>query len=173
MNKIPEKPDQLHPLSQNRSSFIKEKPFSGQKESFDKILEQFNAPLETKESLQISRELPELEGVYKAATIHQPDKAEELTQKVSSSIGLLETYATWLSDPDKTLKQAYTLLEELAEQTRQLSQEISQEPIQQPNKNSDQPPTTDQGLQQIITQLTALVEVEQIKINRGDYIDLP
>lgn len=173
MNKIPGKPDQLHQISQNLPSFINEKPLSGEKKSFDKILsEQFNAPLESKDSLSISRGLPELEGVYKAATINQPDKAEKLTQKISSSIDLLETYATWLSDPDKTLKQASMLLEELAQQTRQLNQEVNQQPIQQPNQKPGQPPTTNQSLQQIITQLTATVEVEQIKINRGDYTDL-
>jgi len=174
MNKIPEKPDPLHQISQNVPSFNREKPLSGQKESFDKILsEQFNSPLETKDSLQSSQGLPELEGVYKAATINHPDRSEELTQKISTSIDLLETYASWLSDPDKTLKQAYTLLEELAQQTSQLNQEVSQEATPQSDQKSDKPPKTDQSLKQIITQLTAMVEVEQIKINRGDYTDLP
>lgn len=161
MKEIPGKPGQLDQISSKAPSFKREKTFSGQGQAFGKILsEQFNTPLETDDSTIISKGLPELEGSYKAATINLADRQDKLTEKISASIDLLDAYASMLSDPETSLKQAYKFLEDLSGKTSQLNQEL------------DQSPKTDQSLKQIITHLTAMVQVEQIKIDRGDYSNL-
>ncbi len=160
MKEIPAKPGQLDQISSKAPSSKREKIFPGQGQAFGKILsEHFNTP-GTDDSTIISKGLPELEGSYKAATINLPDPQDKLTEKISASIDLLDAYASMLSDPETSLKQAYKLLEDLSGKTSQLNQEL------------DQSPKTDQSLKQIITHLTAMVQVEQIKIDRGDYSNL-
>lgn len=157
MKEIPRKPEQVHPISRRDTFFKKAKPLSGQQEMFGKIFsEQFNLSPGTTASPNVSNGLPELEGVYTAATLKLPGSGTELTGKISAALDLLETYAATLFDPEKTLKHAYTLLEDLAQQTDQLFGELD--------------PKTDPRLEQILTHLKAMVQVEQIKINRGDYI---
>lgn len=65
-----------------------------------------------------------------------------------------------LSNPENTLKQAHKLLVDLSAKNLDLRKEL------------DQSPTSDPQLEKILTHLTTLVEVEQIKIDRGDYTDL-
>ncbi len=160
MKEIPGKPEQVHPISRKTPSLNKEKATSRQSEAFGRILsEQLNPFLGT-DSPSISEGLPELEGTYSAATL-KPDNGNKfgnkLSEKITTSLDLLDIYASMLSDPEKTLKQAHKLLENLSEQTAQLLEEI------------DKSPKTDESLKKIITQLSAMVQVEQIKINRGDY----
>ncbi len=164
MKEIPGKPEQVHPISRKTISLDKEKATSRKNEAFGRILsEQLNPTLGT-DSPNVAEGLPELEGAYSAATLTLPDNGNKfgnkLSEKISSSLDLLDNYASMLSDPEKTLKQAYKLLEDLSEQTNQLFKEI------------DQSPKTDNNLKKIITQLSAMVQVEQLKINRGDYTDI-
>ncbi len=102
--------------------------------------------------------LPEIDASFTAKKINLALDQTQLPEKLESSISLLERYASWLGDPEKTLKQAYELLEQLSSQTKNLEKEFK-------NKDSINP-----DLSQIITQLLTTVEVEQIKFNRGDYI---
>jgi ABC-type transporter Mla subunit MlaD len=159
MKEIPAKPSQLQEISRNKLSSGRGKDLPEQKALFGKILEQFGT-LGTPDSPTTSQRLPELEGAYKAATINLPDQRHTITEKISKSIELLDTYASVLSNPDNTLKQAYQILEDLSEKNRHLRKEL------------DKSQTSDPHLEEILTHLTALVEVEQIKLNRGDYIDL-
>lgn len=164
MKEIPGKPEQVHPISRKTPSLNKEKSFPGQNEAFGRILsEQLNPFLGT-DSPSLSEGLPELEGTYSAATLAPPDNDNKLGnkiyEKITTSLDLLDSYASILSNPEKTLKQAHKLLEDLSEQTNQLLEEV------------DQSPKTDESLKKIITQLSAMVQVEQIKINRGDYSDI-
>ncbi|MCP4295961.1 MAG: hypothetical protein GY786_10170, partial [Proteobacteria bacterium] len=102
--------------------------------------------------------LPEIDAAFTAKKINLALDQTQLPEKLESSISLLERYASWLGDPEKTLKQAYGLLEQLSKQTRNLEAEF---------KDKD---SIDPDLNQIITQLLTTVQVEQIKFDRGDYI---
>ena len=161
MKEIPGKPEQVHQISRKNPSFHKGQASSGQSEAFGKILSEQLNPAPGTEAASISEGLPELESTYTAATLSLADRGSKLSEKISTSLDLLDIYASILSDPEKTLKQAHKLLEDLSEQTDRLLKEI------------DQSPKTDQRLKKIITQLSAMVQVEQIKIIRGDYTDLP
>ena len=71
---------------------------------------------------------------------------------------LLDTYAALLQDPDKTLKQAHGLLEQIIDQTKALDREAKENP------------DFSHDLKNILTQLLTTAQVEQIKFNRGDYL---
>jgi len=102
--------------------------------------------------------LPEIDAAFTAKKINLAIDQTQLPEKLESSISLLERYASWLGDPEKTLKQAYGLLEQLSSQTKDLDKEFK-------NKDSMNPDLT-----RIITELLTTVEIEQIKFDRGDYI---
>jgi hypothetical protein len=165
MKEIPAKPSQLQEISRNPLTSSKETLPSGTRELFGKILSEQIGSLSGEADLTpTSQGLPELEGAYKAQTINLPDQANPqgnpITEKINASIDLLDTYASMLSNPENTLKQAHRLLEDLSETNHLLQKEL------------DQSPTTDPQLEKILTHLTTLVKVEQIKIDRGDYTDL-
>ncbi len=101
--------------------------------------------------------LPEIDAAFTAKKINLALDQTQLPEKLESSISLLERYASWLGDPEKTLKQAYGLLEQLSSQTKDLKNEF---------KDKD---STNPDLTRIITELLTTVEIEQIKFNRGDY----
>ncbi len=101
--------------------------------------------------------LPELNPSYNALLVQDALEAPELAEKFSISIDMLETYATWLADPEKSLKQAFSLLEKLSDQTRKMDEALEQLPV------------ADKSLKELITHLSSVVETEKIKMNRGDY----
>ena len=161
MKEIPAKPSQLQEISRNTLTSGKETLPSGTRELFGKILsEQIDSLSGEADLTPTSQGLPELEGAYKALTINLPDQGPPIAEKISASIDLLDTYASMLSNPENTLKQAHKLLEDLSAKNLDLRKEL------------DQSPTSDPQLEKIFTHLTTLVEVEQIKIDRGDYTDL-
>ncbi len=165
MKEIPAKPSQLQEISRNTLTSGKGTLSSGTRELFGKILSEQIGSLSGEADLTpTSQGLPELEGAYKAQTINLSDQAppqgNPIAEKINASIDLLDTYASMLSNPDNTLKQAHALLEDLSEKNRHLRKEL------------DQSPTSDPQLEKILTHLTTLVKVEQIKIDRGDYTDL-
>ena len=102
--------------------------------------------------------LPEIKSSYKAQQLDIELNQTQFTEKLAASLNLLETYASWLQDPDKTLKQAYDLLEQLSDKTKILAQDFKENT------------TSKDDLKHILTQLTTIVEVEHIKFNRGDYL---
>ena len=108
-------------------------------------------------SLAQANGLPELNPSYNSLLLQDTLEDPGFTQNLSDSIDLLETYAAWLADPEKSLKQAFSLLEKLSDQTGEM------------DKAFEQLPDTDKSLKELITHLSRLVETEKIKMNRGDY----
>ncbi len=105
-----------------------------------------------------STSLPEITSSFKASRLNLELDTNLFTQKIEKSMMLLESYAAWLSDPKKSLKQTQGLLEQLVSQTRTLEEEFS----------SLSP--ADPELTKILSQLQTTIKVEQIKFNRGDYL---
>ncbi len=101
--------------------------------------------------------LPEIDAAFTAKKINLALDQTQLPEKLESSISLLERYASWLGDPEKTLKEAHGLLEQLSGQTKDLENDFK-------DKDSINP-----DLAQIIKELLTTVEIEQIKFDRGDY----
>lgn len=125
--------------------------------SFDKILtHQIEKELDSA-ALEKTTRLPEIDASFKAQQLNLSLNQTQFTQKLDHSLNMLETYASWLGDPDKTLKQAYGLLEEILTQTKTLELELKDDA----SSNTD--------LKQILTQLMTTAQVEQIKLDRGDY----
>ena len=101
--------------------------------------------------------LPELGATYNAQLAKLSQDQNRLPELISDSIDLLENYADLLSDPEKTLRQAYGLLEQIRLQTLNIDRELTQ--------GDDGSPQ----LKAILDHLSTVVELEKIKINRGDY----
>ena len=102
--------------------------------------------------------LPELTGTFNAQKLSPAPDTGLFARKMEKSVNLLETYAEWLSDPEKSLKQTRGLLEQLVSQTHMLSKEF------------ESLSSADADLAELLSQLRTTVEVEQIKFNRGDYL---
>ncbi len=101
--------------------------------------------------------LPELASTYNAQLAKLSQDQSNVPQLISDSIDILESYANLLSDPEKTLRQAYELLEQIQLQTQGIDQEL--------NLSEDSDPM----LKGILDHLSTVVELEKIKIDRGDY----
>ncbi len=104
--------------------------------------------------------LPELDGISGSRPIINEFDTSLYTNKIDDSLNQLDTYSSWLSNPDKTLKEVWALLQNLLEDTKNLDTELNS------NKNADP------DLKKIVSQILATVNVEQIKILRGDYTDV-
>jgi len=125
--------------------------------SFDKILT--NQLDESNKNSAVINEtsLQEIQGTFKAQRFNVEFDTTQFAQQLNSSLNMLELYAAILQEPDKTLKQAWDILEQLTNNTKTLEQEFKgSEPANQELKN-------------ILTHLLTTVEVENIKFNRGDY----
>ena len=101
--------------------------------------------------------LPELSATYNAQLAGLTQDNGFVPQLISDAIDLLEKYAGVLSDPGQTLKQAYGLLEEIQVRTLEIDKGLAQ------GEDSDG------RLKNILDHLATVVELEKIKINRGDY----
>jgi len=104
-----------------------------------------------------SHGLPELDATYAAKRAQISGTASHTPDKISDTIDLLDRYAQGLADPDTTLRQAFDLLEEIGSQTQAI------------NKDLEDTQNKDPRLKEIMSHLSTLVELEKIKINRGDY----
>ncbi|MCP4673663.1 MAG: hypothetical protein GY857_20440 [Desulfobacula sp.] len=125
--------------------------------SFDKILTNQIDKGSRDTSSASEKKLQEIDGTFNVQKINLALDKTQFAQKLESSINLLESYAKMLQDPDKTLKQAWSTLEQLTSGTKTLEQEFKDHNF----SNSE--------LKSILTQLLATVEVENIKFARGDY----
>ncbi|HCY88175.1 MAG TPA: hypothetical protein DHV36_23765 [Desulfobacteraceae bacterium] len=101
--------------------------------------------------------LPELSATYNAQLAEISRDNSFVPQLLSDAIDMLEKYAGILSDPGQTLKNAYGLLEEIQMQTAQIDRGLTE--------TTD----SDNRLKNILDHLATVVELEKIKINRGDY----
>ena len=102
--------------------------------------------------------LGEIKASFAAQRLTLELNQTQFTQKLETSLDLLDTYAALLQDPDKTLKQAHGLLEQIIDQTKALDREAKENP------------DFSHDLKDILTQLLTTAQVEQIKFNRGDYL---
>ena len=125
--------------------------------SFNKILEGRMDQTSSSTDLSQTTSLLEIESNFNAQRINFELDKTQFIQNIDSSIDILDLYAQTLQDPDKTLKQAWDLLEQLTSETNNLEQEFQ-------NNNFSK-----NDLKNILTQLLTTVEVENIKFNRGDY----
>ncbi len=167
MNEINPKTDDINKISRFKSvKSIKpeinpDKALQKNYGVFNEILTQQIGKSDNKAEFNKTSTLPEIDGLFKAQGLDTDIKLEpdqtHFTKKLESSLSLLETYASWLQDPDKTLKQAWSLLEELTDQTKTMQKQVKE----------DSGFTND--LKNILNELMTIVEVEQIKFNRGDY----
>jgi len=103
------------------------------------------------------KELQEIDGTFNAQKINLELDTTQFTQKLDSALNMLELYAQILQDPDKTLKQAWSILEQLTANTQALDEEFKNNTL----FNND--------LKSVLTNILTTVEVENIKFNRGDY----
>lgn len=103
--------------------------------------------------------LPEIEktGSLRFSLTHPSAKTDDFG--IESSLGLLEEYTALLMDPDRNLKEAYDALDRLLKSTVEMKERLLESG------------TTDDALQKIVDGITATARKEQIKMDRGDYID--
>ncbi len=125
--------------------------------SFDKILTNQIDKSSKGTASNRGNHLQEIDGTFNAQKINLSLDKTNFTQKFDSSINLLELYAKTLQDPEKTLKQAWNMLEKLTNNTKTLEQELQGTVL------------ANKELKNILTQLLTTVEVENIKFTRGDY----
>ncbi len=134
----------------------------GQKEGdkgFNQILTDKLASKDVDQSIiQTSSSLPEIDAVYKTGLMEGDFDTSLITGKIAASLDQLDTYSAWLNNPDRSLKQIWSLLQEVIENTQNIEDELK--------ANSD----TDKDLTDIVTQILTTANVEQIKIQRGDYL---
>ncbi|MFH2059693.1 MAG: hypothetical protein ABIJ59_12430 [Pseudomonadota bacterium] len=154
---------QVDPLSPIGPGAIKNKSSQNSDGSFEKILDsRINAEGHGDSTGQLSS-LSEIEGPFRAQHLNPASSDQaQLSRKLNNSIDLFERYATFLGDPDKSLKQAYEILEQILSQTQTMTEELDQQPESKTDRIS--------GLKNILAQLMTTARVEQIKFDRGDYL---
>lgn len=161
MNDITPKINPIDSLSSIESKNIKNKTDQNTNGSFGKILkDRINADSHGNIIASSSR-LSEIEGPFRILNPASSDPTQ-LSQKLTDSLDLFERYAFFLGDPDKSLKQAYGILEQILSSTRMLTKELDQHSTDSTDQVS--------GLKDILTQLMTTARVEQIKFDRGDYL---
>ena len=163
MSDITPKIIQIDPLFPIGSVNAKNKPGQHTDNSFEKILDsRINAESNGNKIDQSSR-LSEIEGPFRAQHLNPASSIQaQLSQKLNDSLDLFERYAAFLGDPDKSLKQAYEILEQILSQAQTMTEKIDQQPESKTDQIS--------GLKNILTQLMTTVRVEQIKFDRGDFL---
>ena len=133
------------------------KPAPGQGEFRHLLDQQLNSTQESPAESQ-GTSLPELAGTLKAHQLSRSLDTGLFTRKMEDSLNLLETYAAWLSDPDKSLRQARGILDALIDSTRTLENEFASLATADPERA------------RLLAQLQTTIQVEEIKFNRGDYL---
>ena len=157
MNEINPKTANINKISSVEPDIKQKKSSQKRNGSFDDILANQIKKGSSNTALKKTAPLREIEAPFKTQQLNLEFNQIEVYKKLAASLTLLETYASLLQDPDKTLKQAYNILEQVSDETKTLAQEFEENMI----------PGND--LKDILTQLMTTVKVEQIKFNRGDY----
>jgi len=165
MNEFNPKTQQIKKISSVEPNVKLKKPSIKNNGYFDKILNKnilTNQSEQSNESIDntsFTKALPEIESSFNAQRLNLEPDQTQFTENLADSLNMLEKYADQLQNPNTTLKQAHAFLEQVSTKTEKLENELSH--VFAPNKD----------LKKILTQLTTLVKVEQIKLNRGDYSD--
>ena len=130
-----------------------EKPFSGL------LAEQLGTAETETPSVQETSSLPEIEktGSIRFSLADPAVNTSDLG--IDTSLGLLEEYTSMLMDPDRTLKDAYETLDRLVKSTADMEEQVLESGIR------------DTALKEIVDRITATARTEQIKMDRGDYLD--
>ncbi|MFH2091843.1 MAG: hypothetical protein ABIJ31_05715 [Pseudomonadota bacterium] len=167
MNDITPKITRIDQLTQAASNAQKSKSVQIPENSFKKILEEQISAGELEQTTSLSSTLSEIQGSFTAQHLDLVSSLSTIDQtqlaiKLTDSLDLFERYAAFLGDPDKSLKQSRSMLEQVLEQTRTLTQDIDQ------YQGSQTDPAS--GLKDILTRLMTMARVEQIKLDRGDYL---
>lgn len=102
--------------------------------------------------------LGEIQGTFRSQQLKFEFDAAAFKNRLEFSINDLETYAWWLLEPGKTLKDAKSLLQRISEQTRALKNELA------PHIS------TNKDLAGVLDRLMTTVEIEHVKLDRGDYL---
>lgn len=101
--------------------------------------------------------LPEIQSPVKIPSTNFFVGTQQYTEEIEASLELLETYASALSDPKKTLRYAGSVLDEILKKTALLSSGIEESPPEDPD------------LLRILKQIISTAGTEKIKFDRGDY----
>lgn len=166
MKEITPQPHQLQKVSQVDALSGKPATPTGTPGAFEKLLaEELKAQAKQESAEKTLESLPEIHGSFQAEWVLVGFDRAGFTQELSDAVDLLDTYATVLADPDKTLKQAWEQLTVLSDQTSSLKTQMDKA-LQ---ANPDQ---VDHDLVQMLNQLMTTLRVEEIKLNRGDYSNL-
>lgn len=158
MNEIDPKLINIHPAATSGKTVDTKKNQSAGNQGFDTLLnEQLGKPTsKTLKSQGLT--LPELSGTLNTQQLNLTPDNTRFVEKLTSSLGLLESYASWLSDPEKSLKETRALLDRLVTQTDSLYASA-------PSLTTDNPELAD-----ILLRFKTTLQVEQIKFDRGDYL---
>ena len=148
-----------HPISVDETSRLKNKVGKQGNPDFNNILSEQIQSKGMDSTSHASTALPEIQGAFKAQNIELNTVAPNpFAEKITDSLDLLERYAAFLANPDKSLKQAYSILEQVLAQTKDIETLMGQG---SENKGD---------LTTILTELMTTARVEQIKLDRGDYL---
>lgn len=126
--------------------------------AFDSLLEEQVGKNKAEPAKSHDPPLPELTGTVRARQFGADLDKTEFTKRFETSLDLLESYAAWLSDPEKSLRQARSLLDELILQTRTLEASFAAHAHDNP------------AIEEMLSLFKTTVQVEQIKFDRGDYL---
>lgn len=163
MKEITPKPEQIIKISQVDPRPGKQGAGSVKTGAFEKLLaEELKAKATTESADDRLEGLPEIDAGFSAQWLLSGFDKVGFTQKLTDALGLLDTYAVCLADPDKTLKQAWDLLAELSDETLSMKTQMDEALDANPDE-------VDTDLVKMLNQLMTTVKVEQVKINRGDY----
>ena len=92
------------------------------------------------------------------------DTPADISAKIDYTLDLLEKYSSMLSDPLKPLKSIDPVLQDINTSAKTIFDEL------QTGLNTDNT-GHNHGLVKIINQILSIVNVEQFKMQRGDYTD--
>jgi hypothetical protein len=163
MNDIDPKINQIDPLYPTGSVLGQNKFNKTQPRAFDQILADRIKTELSENTANLSGSLPEINGPFRAQLLTAASiDPEVLGLQMTDTLDLFERYAAFLGDPDKGLKQARNVLEQILEQTQTLTEQMNQQ------EESGSGPIS--KLKHLLNQLLTTAQVEQIKFDRGDYL---
>ena len=144
----------------------------GQNREFNKIL---SNRLEPEISETVTAQNKNLSGLSEIAPrlseISAPshvsfanDSPADISDRIDDTLDLLEKYSSMLSDPLKTLKSIDPVLKEINTSAKSIADELGK-------RTDSDAAEQDKGLVKIVNQILSIANVEQFKMQRGDYTD--
>ncbi|GEM_PF-7129767 len=147
----------------NRAGEVnKKKTEPSQLKEFEKVL---SNELNITDSATINPQrsaLSEIDAVYPASFIN--DDPADISDRINSTIDLLEKYAHLLSNPAETLKDIHPILMDINTRVKTIAKELNTESH---TDNTDR----NNELKKVTDQILSMVQIERFKMERGDYTD--